>query len=372
YNTQGTFTITWTFTDAAGNSTTATQTVIVDNSAAPVAPVLPNVTAECSVTLVAPTVNDACTNAVITATTTDAITYSTQGTFTVNWTFTYPNGVVTATQTVIVDDVTAPVAPVLADVTGQCTATATAPTATDACAGNITATTTDATTYNVPGTYVITWTFDDGNGNTTTATQNVIVTSGGQTAVVPAVACNADTSPGAILDLTALLPTGTPAGGTFADTDLSGAVNGSTFEPNQIALGTYTVTYTATDGTCPAVVEIEVTVNDDCAVLPCGSLIVHNALTPNNDGDNDVMIIEGITEECYLSNHIEIFNRWGIQVYEAKNYNNDSVAFRGVSEGRSTLKKNEDLPSGTYFYILQFTEESGATSERSGYLYISR
>ncbi|WP_164905528.1 HYR-like domain-containing protein, partial [Flavobacterium sufflavum] len=56
-----------------------------------------------------------------------------------------------------------------------CSATATAPTTNDNCKGTITGTTTDALTYTTQGTHVITWTFNDGNGNTETATQNVIV-----------------------------------------------------------------------------------------------------------------------------------------------------------------------------------------------------
>ncbi len=77
------------------------------------------------------------------------------------------------TKTVIVDDVTAPVADVetLSDVTGECSATATAPTATDNCEGSITGTTTDPLTYTAQGTYTIHWTYDDGNGNTSTQTQ---------------------------------------------------------------------------------------------------------------------------------------------------------------------------------------------------------
>ncbi|WP_037317927.1 nidogen-like domain-containing protein [Salegentibacter sp. Hel_I_6] len=49
-----------------------------------------------------------------------------------------------------------------------------APTATDNCAV-LTATTLDPLTYNEPGSYTITWNFDDGNGNTAMQTQNVIV-----------------------------------------------------------------------------------------------------------------------------------------------------------------------------------------------------
>jgi hypothetical protein len=50
-----------------------------------------------------------------------------------------------------------------------------APTATDNCKGSITATTTDATSFTQQGTYTINWTYNDGNGNTTTQTQTVIV-----------------------------------------------------------------------------------------------------------------------------------------------------------------------------------------------------
>ncbi|HLP65843.1 T9SS type A sorting domain-containing protein, partial [Flavobacterium sp.] len=54
-----------------------------------------------------------------------------------------------------------------------------APTATDNCAGTITATTNDPLTYNTQGTYTVTWSYNDGNGNTSTQQQTVIVTSGG-------------------------------------------------------------------------------------------------------------------------------------------------------------------------------------------------
>ncbi|MCG8604446.1 T9SS type A sorting domain-containing protein, partial [bacterium] len=74
-------------------------------------------------------------------------------------------------------DNTAPVPDVatLPDASGECSVTLTAPTATDNCAGSITATTTDPTTYTTQGSFSVTWTYDDGNGNTSQQTQNVIV-----------------------------------------------------------------------------------------------------------------------------------------------------------------------------------------------------
>src|SRR4030095_7807010 len=138
-------------------------------------PVIANATGECSASATAPTATDACAG-LITGTTSDALTYNTQGTFYITWTFNDGNGnTSTAQQTVVVDDVTAPIVPVIANATGECSATATAPTATDACAGLITGTTSDALTYNTQGTFYITWTFNDGNGNTSTAQQTVVV-----------------------------------------------------------------------------------------------------------------------------------------------------------------------------------------------------
>lgn len=81
---------------------------------------------------------------------------------------------------VIVGDITPPVPNVssLPNITGDChTVISTIPTATDNCTGTITATTTDPLSYSVPGTYVIHWTYDDGNGNISAQNQNVIVTA---------------------------------------------------------------------------------------------------------------------------------------------------------------------------------------------------
>jgi gliding motility-associated-like protein len=84
------------------------------------------------------------------------------------------------TVNVVVGDNIAPVPNTLAlpDLTGDChTIVSTIPTATDQCAGTITATTTDPLSYSIPGTYVIHWTYNDGNGNISSQNQNVMVTA---------------------------------------------------------------------------------------------------------------------------------------------------------------------------------------------------
>ena len=51
------------------------------------------------------------------------------------------------------------------------------PTATDNCAGIINATTTDPLSYTNAGTHTITWTYNDGHGNTSSQNQTVTVTA---------------------------------------------------------------------------------------------------------------------------------------------------------------------------------------------------
>jgi beta-lactam-binding protein with PASTA domain len=74
---------------------------------------------------------------------------------------------------------TSPPVPDLASlptVTGECSAQITSiPTATDNCAGRVIGTTSDPLSYSQQGTFTVTWTFNDGNGNTSTQAQTVVV-----------------------------------------------------------------------------------------------------------------------------------------------------------------------------------------------------
>jgi gliding motility-associated-like protein len=125
-------------------------------------------------------------------------------------------------------------------------------------------------------------------------------------------------------------------------------------------------TWVASD-TCGNEAIFEQTVHSLCKIE------VYNAVSPNNNGANDFFYLKGI--ECYPDNNVKIFNRWGVLVYETENYDNVDNAFRGVSEGRVTIDKNKQLPSGDYFYLLEYRmvgkEESSKLIKQSGHLYIS-
>jgi large repetitive protein len=177
----GTSTITWSYEDENGNISTQTQEVIINDIVAPVPdiPVLADVTAECEVTiLVAPTATDNC-GGLVTVIGNAIFPITAQGTTVVTWTYFDANlNFSTQTQNVVITDITAPLAdiPVLADVTAECEVLAlVAPTATDNCAG-IVMVSNDATLPIIgQGTTIVTWTYDDGNGNTSTQTQNVVI-----------------------------------------------------------------------------------------------------------------------------------------------------------------------------------------------------
>ena len=88
---------------------------------------------------------------------------------------------------------------------------------------------------------------------------------------------------------------------------------------------------------------------------------------------NDVFEIENIADTtCFPTNSVEIYNRWGVLVYETNMYDNNSRAFRGYSEGRVTVDKGSQLPTGTYFYIIHYVTAQGKNINKDGYLYLSK
>jgi len=241
--TQGTTVVTWTYDDGNGNTSTQTQNVIITDATAPVADIatLSDITAECEVTsLTAPTATDNC--GVVTVTNDATLPVSSQGTTVVTWTYDDGNGnTSTQTQNVVITDVSAPVADVssLSDITAECEVTSlTAPTATDNCGGTVTVTNDATLPITTQGTTVVTWTYDDGNGNTSTQTQNVVITDA--TAPVADIATLSDiTAECEVTSLTA--PTATDnCGGTVTVT------NDATLPIT--TQGTTVVTWTYDDG----------------------------------------------------------------------------------------------------------------------------
>ena len=79
-----------------------------------------------------------------------------------------------------------------------------------------------------------------------------------------------------------------------------------------------------------------------------GDIRPFTIMTPNGDGLNDTFIIEGI--ESIPGNELILFNRWGVEVFNMRDYDN---SFDGTSNGRVTINEGQELPVGTYYYVLK-------------------
>ncbi|MBX2915451.1 MAG: gliding motility-associated C-terminal domain-containing protein [Cyclobacteriaceae bacterium] len=82
-----------------------------------------------------------------------------------------------------------------------------------------------------------------------------------------------------------------------------------------------------------------------------GAVKVFNGITPDGDGINDFLYIQYLDViEGAANNKVTVFNRWGDLVFETENYDNVSRVFTGKTDS------GKDLPSGTYFYKLDFAQ----------------
>ena len=104
--------------------------------------------------------------------------------------------------------------------------------------------------------------------------------------------------------------------------------------------------------------------NSDQAAVEPSCLIVYNEFSPNGDGVNETFTIDCISR--YPNNVLQVFNRWGNIVFEQRSYNND---WDGTSNGRATVQKGQQLPVGTYYYVLDLGDGS---EPRTDWLYINR
>ncbi len=88
--------------------------------------------------------------------------------------------------------------------------------------------------------------------------------------------------------------------------------------------------------------------------LPTDTFAVNNPtlgnyfLSPNGDGTNDFLVIEGMSESP--NNSLRLFNRFGQKVFEKINYVD---GFTGISNtGSLLLSQDIGLPEGIYYYLV--------------------
>ncbi|MCB9255802.1 MAG: tandem-95 repeat protein [Chitinophagales bacterium] len=80
-----------------------------------------------------------------------------------------------------------------------------------------------------------------------------------------------------------------------------------------------------------------------------GDIIIPEGFTPNGDGLNDAFIIPNL-QVVYPGASLKIFNRWGDEVYNSRG------AY--LSDWKGDNFNGNQLPDGTYFYILELNNDA--------------
>ncbi len=110
--------------------------------------------------------------------------------------------------------------------------------------------------------------------------------------------------------------------------------------------------------------DININNNESSVSVDPVCLTIYNEFSPNGDGVNETFVIDCI--ETFPNSKLEVYNRWGNIVYSKKGYRND---WNGTSNGRAVINEPDELPVGTYYYVIDLGDGS---EPRVGWLYITR
>ncbi len=130
-----------------------------------------------------------------------------------------------------------------------------------------------------------------------------------------------------------------------------------------VATTDYEVTVSNAQG-CTQVAQVLVTVEEPIIepILPRGGVHLPNAFSPNGDGRND--IFAPVANQQVVFHLLEVYNRWGEQVYRSENF---SSADR--TTGWDGTYRGQRVAAGTYTFRLVATEED-QTKEYRGKLHL--
>lgn len=127
---------------------------------------------------------------------------------------------------------------------------------------------------------------------------------------------------------------------SFSGDETNGQITSELFEPNDFSAYTLGSVLKASSG-----------------------INVYTFFSPNGDGVNDTFVIEGLATSP--DNELYLYNRWGVEVFSMKNYDN---SFDGTSQGRVTIAEDNKLPVGTYYYVLKLKDQK----DQAGAFYLNR
>lgn len=96
-----------------------------------------------------------------------------------------------------------------------------------------------------------------------------------------------------------------------------------------------------------------VVLQDECPIY------IPNIFSPNDDGLNDVFLINHSTKSKGLFKSLKVFDRWGSCVFEASNFKPGETMWDGTNQGMV-------LEAGVYVYFVEYVSENGKTKTLTG------
>lgn len=94
-------------------------------------------------------------------------------------------------------------------------------------------------------------------------------------------------------------------------------------------------------------------------VDPSTNIYIPNIFSPNNDGNNDIYLVNGKGVDLF---QLQIFNRWGQLIFESKD----------IDKGWDGTKNGKELNQGTFVYKLNVTFYDGGKVEKTGNITLVR
>ena len=374
----GTYTNTWTFTDACGRTIADyVQVISIINTSGPVFDVLPNdATLECSdaPNFAQATFLNSCSNS-ITLTFNDVTTpRACSGDYSITRTWTAVDecgNTSTASQTINFEDTTAPtlINTYDTELSISCELPPDPPNLvfTDNCSSNpeiifyeqiieI-----DFNNFDI----VRTWEVYDDCTNMNTYNQVIHMETVKSTASTELNLCANDS----LVDLNNYVPSG--SNGYWENTNIN-LLNNMILDPSILNEGTYIFNYIMNNNECVEVIEIIANIGGECeetnkCIRSTFDVDISKLVTPNGDLKNQTFDVAYVLNpnkigsyDCDIIVKVKVFNRWGTKVFESINYNN---SWTGTSGGVGAA---EILPNGTYYYVV--TLENSGLKPIQGYI----
>ena len=98
----------------------------------------------------------------------------------------------------------------------------------------------------------------------------------------------------------------------------------------------------------------------------CNDIVIPDGFSPNGDGVNEDFFIRNLIEK-YPNFKLEIYNRYGNIVYKGNRF---TPNWDGTTNEGGLKLGNSLLPTGVYFYILEFND--GVRDPKQGRVYLNR